>query len=342
MSEIINYLLKVSRKEHLTEDESARAFQIVMNGGANPAQIAALLMAMKMNGETAPEILGAVRAIRSKSTKLSLPEDLRARMVDTCGTGGDGQHTFNISTAVAFVVAGAGVPVAKHGNRSVSSRSGSSDVLSALGVNIQASPEQMRDALVNHGITFLLAPTYHSAMRHVAPVRQDLGMRTLFNIIGPLTNPAGALRQLIGVYDKKWLMPLAEVLLKLGTVHAWLVHGEDGMDEITTTGKTHVVELKDGVIRAFEITPEQFGIPLATPDALKGGAASDNAAALRRLLGGKADAYRDIVVLNAAAALLVAGVVKDIPQGIDKATASIDNGDARKALDALVGATNHV
>ncbi|NDF13227.1 MAG: anthranilate phosphoribosyltransferase [Proteobacteria bacterium] len=340
MAEMFDYLAKVAAKQHLTEDESARAFQIIMNGGATPAQISALLMAMKINGETVPEILGAVRAIRAKASKINVPEEVRTRMIDTCGTGGDGQHTYNISTAVAFIVAGAGVPVAKHGGKSVSSRSGSSDVLTALGVNIHAAPEEMLAALTQKNIAFLFASNYHAAMRHVGPVRQEMGMRTLFNILGPLTNPAGASRQLIGVYDKQWLKPIAEVLAKLGTTQAWIVHGEDGLDEITTTGKTYVVELKEGAIKEFMLDPTVYGIELAKPHDLKGGDAGVNAIAIRQLLGGKTGAYRDIVLLNAAAAFVVAGVAKDIPEGLAKAKDSLDEKKALRALDALVEMTN--
>ena len=261
--------------------------------------------------------------------------------IDTCGTGGDGQHTFNISTAAALVLAGAGLKVAKHGNRAMSSKSGSSDVLSVLGVNLQASPAQQRRSLDQAGIAFLFAPAYHGAMRHVGPVRAEIGFRTVFNLLGPLSNPAGAKRQVMGVYDPRLLEPLAEVLGRLGATRAWTVHGQ-GLDELTTTGETEVAEWKDGAVRRFTVTPEDAGLPRASLDALRGGDAEENAAALRALLDGAKGAYRDIVLLNAAAALVVADRAADLAEGAALAAATIDDGRAAKALADLVEATNTV
>jgi anthranilate phosphoribosyltransferase len=259
--------------------------------------------------------------------------------IDTCGTGGDGQHTFNISTAAALVLAGAGLKVAKHGNRAMSSKSGSSDVLSVLGVNLQASPAQQRRSLDEAGIAFLFAPAYHGAMRHVGPVRAEIGFRTVFNLLGPLSNPAGAKRQVMGVYDPRLLEPLAEVLGRLGATRAWTVHGQ-GLDELTTTGETEVAEWKDGTVRRFTVTPEDAGLPRASLDALRGGDAEENAMALRALLDGDAGAYRDIVLLNAAAALVVADRAADLAEGAALAAAVIDDGRAARALADLVEATN--
>ncbi|MDP3655633.1 MAG: anthranilate phosphoribosyltransferase, partial [Brevundimonas sp.] len=261
--------------------------------------------------------------------------------IDTCGTGGDGQHTFNISTAAALVLAGAGLKVAKHGNRALSSKSGSSDVLSALGVNLAASPAQQRRSLDQAGIAFLFAPAYHGAMRHVGPVRAELGFRTVFNLLGPLSNPAGAKRQVMGVYDPRLLEPLAEVLGRLGATRAWTVHGQ-GLDELTTTGETEVAEWKDGAVRRFTVTPEDAGLPRADLAALRGGDAEENAAALRALLDGATGAYRDIVLLNAAAALVVADRAADLAEGAALAAAVIDDGRASTALADLVEATNTV
>jgi anthranilate phosphoribosyltransferase len=269
----------------------------------------------------------------------SLVLDHGHQVVDTCGTGGDGLNTFNISTASALVVAGGGVKVAKHGTRALSSRSGSSDVLAALGVNIEATLEQSQRALEQAGICFLFAPAYHRAMRHVLPVRAELGFRTIFNLLGPLSNPAGARRQVLGVYDPRLLEPLARVLGMLGAERAWTVHGE-GLDEMTVTGPTQVVEWRDGGVRLFKITPEAVGLSRASIEDLRGGGPAENAQALSDLLDGRAGAYRDIVLLNAAAAFLVADAVETLREGVERAAASIDEGRARAALDRLVEATN--
>jgi anthranilate phosphoribosyltransferase len=290
---------------------------------------------MRLRGETVGEIAACARAMRATSLVL----DHGHQVVDTCGTGGDGLNTFNISTASALVVAGGGVKVAKHGTRALSSRSGSSDVLAALGVNIEATLEQSQRALDEAGICFLFAPAYHRAMRHVLPVRAELGFRTIFNLLGPLSNPAGAKRQVLGVYDPRLLEPLARVLGMLGAERAWTVHGE-GLDEMTVTGATQVVEWREGGVRLFKITPEAVGLLRYSIEDLRGGGPAENARALRDLLDGRAGAYRDVVLLNAAAAFLVADAVETLREGVERAAASIDEGRARGALDRLVEATH--
>lgn len=340
MSEIQRYIHKATERQNLSAEESARAFQIIMSGGATPAQVAALLVALKMKGETPDEITGGVRALRLKAKPFAVEENIKQQLVDTCGTGGDGAGTYNVSTAVALVLAACGVPVAKHGNRAVSSRSGSADVLKALNVNIDASEEVMQKSLKNTGFCFLLAPRHHPAMRHVAPTRQELGMRTIFNLLGPLANPAGVQRQLVGVYQPEWLVPMAEVLKNLGSTSAWVVHGSDGLDELTVTGSSRVAVLKDGNIQTKEIHPEQAGLAVYDAKDLKGGDAEHNAAAVRKLFDGKPGAYRDIVLLNVAAALVVAGVADDLKQGVLRAAEAIDKGAANRTLDAVVAITN--
>ena len=319
----------------LTADEAHAFFAACLRGEPTPAQVAAAVTALRIRGETVEEIAAFATAMREAARTLDHPYDA----IDTCGTGGDGQHTFNISTAAALVLAGAGLKVAKHGNRAMSSRSGSSDVLSVLGVNLQASPAQQRRSLDEAGIAFLFAPAYHGAMRHVGPVRAEIGFRTVFNLLGPLSNPAGARRQVMGVYDPRLLEPLAEVLGRLGATRAWTVHGQ-GLDELTTTGETEVAEWKDGAVRRFTVTPEDAGLPRADLAALRGGDAEENAAALRALLDGSTGAYRDIVLLNAAAALVVADRAADLAEGAALAAAVIDDGRAARALADLVEATN--
>lgn len=321
----------------LTPDEAHAFFAACLRGEPTPAQVAAAVTALRIRGETVEEISAFATAMREAARTLDHPYDA----IDTCGTGGDGQHTFNISTAAALVLAGAGLKVAKHGNRAMSSKSGSSDVLSVLGVNLQAGPAQQRRSLDEAGIAFLFAPAYHGAMRHVGPVRAEIGFRTVFNLLGPLSNPAGAKRQVMGVYDPRLLEPLAEVLGRLGATRAWTVHGQ-GLDELTTTGETEVAEWKDGAVRRFTVTPEDAGLPRASLDALRGGDAEENAAALRALLDGAKGAYRDIVLLNAAAALVVADRAADLAEGAVMAAAVIDDGRAAKALADLVEATNAV
>ena len=319
----------------LSADEAHAFFAACLRGEPTPAQVAAAVTALRIRGETVEEIAAFATAMREAARTLDHPYDA----IDTCGTGGDGQHTFNISTAAALVLAGAGLKVAKHGNRAMSSKSGSSDVLSVLGVNLQASPAQQRRSLDEAGIAFLFAPAYHGAMRHVGPVRAEIGFRTVFNLLGPLSNPAGAKRQVMGVYDPRLLEPLAEVLGRLGATRAWTVHGQ-GLDELTTTGETEVAEWKDGAVRRFTVTPEDAGLPRADLAALRGGDAEENAVALRALLDGAKGAYRDIVLLNAAAALVVAERVADLTEGAAMAAAVIDDGRAGKALADLVEATN--
>jgi anthranilate phosphoribosyltransferase len=321
----------------LSADEAHAFFAACLRGEPTPAQVAAAVTALRIRGETVEEIAAFATAMREAARTLDHPYDA----IDTCGTGGDGQHTFNISTAAALVLAGAGLKVAKHGNRAMSSKSGSSDVLSVLGVNLQASPAQQRRSLDEAGIAFLFAPAYHGAMRHVGPVRAEIGFRTVFNLLGPLSNPAGAKRQVMGVYDPRLLEPLAEVLGRLGATRAWTVHGQ-GLDELTTTGETEVAEWKDGAVRRFTVTPEDAGLPRASIDALRGGDAEENAVALRDLMDGAKGAYRDIVLLNAAAALVVADRAADLAEGAAQAAAVIDDGRAAKALADLVEATNAV
>jgi anthranilate phosphoribosyltransferase len=329
-------IAKVAGGARLSTAEAERAFEIMMSGNATPSQMGGFLMALRVRGETVEEIAGAARAMRAKALKLDAP----LGAIDTCGTGGDASGTFNVSTAAALVVASLGVPVAKHGNRALSSKSGSADVLTALGVNIDADMSLVRQALFEIGIGFLMAPRHHAAMRNVAPTRVELGTRTIFNLLGPLSNPAGAKRQLIGVFAKEWVGPMAEVLMALGTEAAWVVHGSDGIDEITTTGPTHVAELKAGHINRFEITPEDAGLARVKPEQLKGSDAAGNAAALQGVLAGMPGAYRDIVVLNGAAALIVAGKATTLKEGAALAARALDEGLARKTLERLVQITN--
>jgi len=330
-------LAKLADGATLTEEDAEVFFAACLRGEPTPAQVAAAVTAMRLRGETVGEITACARAMRRAAVTLDHPY----QVIDVCGTGGDGTHTFNISTAVALVAAGAGVKVAKHGNRAISSRSGGSDVLAELGVNIAASLEQQRRALDEAGVTFLFAPAHHGAMRHVLPVRQELGFRTIFNLLGPLSNPAGAQRQLMGVYDSRWVEPLARVLGALGAERAWVVHGQ-GLDEMTTTGPTQVAEWRDGAVRLFNVTPEAVGLNgRAALSDLAGGDPKANAEALRELLAGKPGPYRDIVLLNTAAALLVADRVETLRDGVDLAAAAIDDGRAQRALDLLVEATNH-
>jgi anthranilate phosphoribosyltransferase len=336
MSDAFKPLLSKLADGHILSEEDAEAFfSACLRGEPSPAQVAAALTALRMRGETVGEITACARAMRAAATKLDHPY----QVIDTCGTGGDGQHTFNISTAAAIVAAGGGIKVAKHGNRALSSSSGSSDVLSALGVNLGCSMEQSRKALDEAGICFLFAPAHHSAMRHVTPVRAELGFRTVFNLLGPLSNPAGAQRQVLGVYDPRLIEPLAKVLGALGAERAWVVHGS-GLDEITTTGPTQICEWREGQTRLFTVTPEAVGLERVSIDALRGGDPKANAAALTALLAGERGAYRDIVALNAGAAFLVADRVETLREGLDLAFAVIDDGRAREALARLVAATN--
>jgi len=318
----------------LSEDDAGDFFAACLRGEPTPAQVAAALTAMRMRGETVGEITACARAMRRAAVKLDHPYDV----IDVCGTGGDGLHTLNVSTAVAFVAAGGGLKVAKHGNRALSSKSGAADVLSELGVNIAAGGPQQLQALAEAGICFLFAPAHHGAMRHVTPIRAELGYRTIFNLLGPLTNPAQAKRQLLGVFDSRWVEPLARVLGALGAERAWTVHGQ-GMDELTTTGETQVAEWRDGQVRLFRITPEAVGLPRAALADLTGGSPAQNARALKDLLAGQTGAYRDIVLLNAAAAFLVGDRVETLREGVELAGQVIDDGRAAAALERLVEIT---
>lgn len=335
MSEAFKPLLaRLADGATLSEEDADAFFSACLRGEPTPAQIGAAVTAMRLRGETLGEIVACARVMRRMATTLEHPY----QVVDTCGTGGDGLHTFNISTAAAIVAAGGGLKVAKHGTRALSSRSGSSDVLAALGVDIAAGAERQRRALDEAGICFLFAPAHHGAMRHVTPVRAELGFRTIFNLLGPLSNPAGARRQVLGVYDPRLLEPLARALGALGAERAWTVHGA-GLDEMTVTGVTDVAEWREGQVRLFKITPEAVGLPRASLADLVGGSPEDNAAALRRLLDGERSAYRDVVLLNAAAAFLMGDLVETLREGVERAAESIDSGGARRALDGLVRAT---
>ncbi len=315
--------------------EAREAFDLMMTGNATPAQIAGLLMALRVRGETVEEITAGAMAMRERMVGVHAPPGA----IDTCGTGGDASGTHNISTAAALVVAGCGVPVAKHGNRGLSSRSGSSDVLQALGVNIDCDLGLIERAIAEAGVGFMMAPRHHGAMRHVAGPRVELGTRTIFNLLGPLANPAGVRRQIMGVFAPEWVVPLAEVLGRLGSERAWVVHGQ-GLDELTTTGASLVAEWTGRDVRTFEVTPEQAGLPRASVDQLRGGDAADNAAAIRAVLGGEPGALRDAVVLGAAGALVVAGKAADLREGAALAAEAIDTGAAAHALDSLVRITN--
>lgn len=330
-------LEKLHRREDLTVDEAAGAMTEIMDGRAQPAQIAGFLVALGMKGERPSEIVGLARTMRDRSTKLSRSFE---PLFDTCGTGGDRAHTFNVSTVAALVLAACGVRVAKHGNRSVSSRCGSADLFEALGVNIAAPPPVVEQCLEQAGIAFFFAPTFHPSMRHAAPARKDLGIRTAFNLLGPLTNPAGASRQLVGVPRPELTELVARSLAMLGAERAWVVHGADGLDEISTTGYTKVSESRGGAVNTFYVHPADFKLPKAQPTALKGGDASENAAIARRILAGERGAPRDIVLLNAGVSLLIAGVVPSVAEGIARAAAALDDGSTAAVLDRLVTASN--
>ncbi len=327
---------KVATGATLTRDEAAHAFDKMMSGEATPAQMGGLLMALRIRGETVDEITGAVTTMRSKMLRVDAP----ANAIDVVGTGGDAAGSYNISTCAAFIVAGAGIPVAKHGNRALSSKSGAADVLGALGVKIELSPDEIARCVREAGIGFMFAPAHHPAMKHVGSTRVELGTRTIFNLLGPLSNPAGVKRQMVGVFARPWIEPLAHVLAALGTERAWVVHGSDGLDEITTSGPTFVASLEAGKVTSFEVTPEDAGLKRATTADLKGADAGHNAEALRGVLAGKPGPFRDVAILNAAAALVVAGKAKDIKEGAKLAAQSIDSGEAKKRLDKLVSVSN--
>ena len=319
----------------LTSAEATTAFNIILNGEATPSQIGAFLTALRVRGETVDEIAAGVCVMRENALKVKVP----THVLDTCGTGGDGSGSYNISTAVALVAAACGAYVAKHGNRALSSKSGSSEVLEALGVKLALSPAALEQCINDVGIGFLFAPNHHAAMRHVGPTRQELGFRTVFNLLGPLSNPAGANRQLLGVFAKEWVEPLAHVLNKLGSERAWVVHGSDGMDELTTTGPSTVAALRKGKVTVFEVTPEDAGLTRAKAEDLAGGTPAENAAALTALLDGAPGAYRDIVILNTAAALMVCNKAENLQEGAEMAALAIDDGGARAVLGNLVSTT---
>lgn len=335
MPDLKPFLAKVATGESLSREEAQDAFGILMSGEATPSQIGAFLMALRVRGETVAEMTGAVSTMRAKMLRVDAPADA----VDIVGTGGDGAGTYNISTLAAIIAAGAGLTVAKHGNRALSSKSGTADALSALGVNLEIGPNQIARCIREAGIGFMFASMHHAAMRHVGPSRVELGTRTIFNLLGPLSNPAGAKRQLLGVYSPQWLMPIAETLREMGSETVWVVHGQ-GLDEITTTGTTQVVALESGKIREFELSPADFGVAPATLADLKGGDGVANAAALRAVLGGAKNAYRDISLCNAAAALVVAGKAETLKDAMQLATASLESGKASAALDRLVAVSN--
>jgi anthranilate phosphoribosyltransferase len=328
-------LIAAAADRPLAREEADAAFAALFAGEASAVQIAALLVALRVRGETVEEIAAAASQMRAACRRVDAPEGA----IDIVGTGGDGKGTLNISTAAAFVVAGAGVPVAKHGNRNLSSRSGAADVLTASGIDVMRGPEAAERALSEAGICFMMAPMHHPAMKHVMPVRTELGLRTVFNILGPLTNPAGVRRQLTGAYSPDLLRPMAETLRELGTEAAWLVHGDDGTDELSIAGPSRVVTLSDGVIAEREIVPADAGLASHPFEAIRGGTPEENARAFRTLLNGEAGAYRDAVILNAAAALLVAGRAADLREGADLAARSIDAGAARAKLEALAKLT---
>lgn len=335
-AELTRHIQKVSTGAVLSTDEIRSALEIMTDGHASPAQMGAFLMALRVRGETVEEITGAAQMMRAKMKRVAAPPGA----VDIVGTGGDSHGTFNISTASAIVAAGAGLKIAKHGNRRVSSLSGASDVLTELGVKVDAGPDTVARAIADAGVGFLWAPMYHLSMKHWAPIRAELGIRTIFNLLGPISNPAGVTRQVLGVFSREWVEPIAHVLNNLGAEHVWVVHGHDGLDELTTTGATTVAELKDGTVTVFEVTPADAGLTPAKLSDLKGGDAATNASAIRELLAGAKGPFRDIVLLNAAAALIVGGKAASLTDGVALAIHAIESGAARAALAKLVDITN--
>jgi anthranilate phosphoribosyltransferase len=336
MSDRLKPLIAAAVDRPLSRDEAETAFAILFDGEATPSQIGGFLMTLRTRGETVGEYAAAAAVMRAKCRKVHAPEGA----MDIVGTGGDGKGTLNISTATAFVVAGAGVPVAKHGNRNLSSKSGAADALTQLGVNVMVGPEVVEKALKEAGIGFMMAPMHHPAIAHVMPTRAELGTRTIFNILGPLTNPAGVKRQLTGAFSRAMIRPMAETLAALGSEAAWLVHGEDGTDELSIAGRTHVAALKHGVVEEFEVHPEDAGLPVHPFEAILGGTPQENGAAFRALLDGARSAYRDAVLLNAAAALLVAGRASSLKAGVEQAAESLDSGAARQKVEALARITS--
>jgi len=329
-------IAKVAAGATLTRSEAESAFNAMLSGEVTPSQMGGFLMGLRVRGETVEEITGAVAAMRAKMVSVEAPADA----MDIVGTGGDGSGSLNVSTLAAIITAACGVTVAKHGNRAASSRAGAADTLGALGVKIGLTPEGVERCLDKAGIAFMMAPTHHASMRNVGPTRTELGTRTLFNILGPLSNPAGVKRQLVGVFSAAWLEPMAEVLRNFGSERVWVTHGLDGLDEITITGPTKVVELKGGKLHAFELTPEAAGLARAAPEALKGGEPAHNAIALKKVLDGAEGAYRDIALMNAGAALVIAGKAGSIKDGVAMGDAAIRTGAARHTLDRLIAASN--
>jgi len=328
MDDLRPFIAKVANGEPLTSQEARDAFDVMMSGNATPSQIGGFLMAIRVRGETVDEITGAVTVMREKMTRVKAPEGA----IDIVGTGGDNSGSYNVSTCAAFIACGAGATVAKHGNRSLSSKSGSAEALAELGFDLDAKPDTIGRCIAEGGLGFMFAPMHHAAMRHVGPSRVELGTRTIFNLLGPLSNPAGVKRQVVGVFAPEWVEPLAHVLKALGSEHVWVVYG-DGLDELTTAGTTEIAELKNGTISTFSLTPEEIGLPRVGIADLKGGEPKANAHALREVLDGAKNAYRDIACLNAAAGLVVAGLATDLSQGLEQAFASIDGGKAKAVAE---------
>jgi anthranilate phosphoribosyltransferase len=336
MDDLKSIIGKVATGATLSREEAASAFDSMMSGEATPSQMGALLMALRVRGETVDEITGAVSVMRAKMLRVDAP----AEAVDIVGTGGDGSGSVNVSTCTSFIVAGAGVPVAKHGNRALSSRSGAADVLASLGVKIDLTPDQVGRCVREAGIGFMFAPVHHPAMKNVGPTRVELATRTIFNLLGPLSNPAGVKRQMVGVFSRQWVEPLAQVLKNLGSEAAWVVHGSDGLDEITLTGPTFVAALDHGTIRTFEVSPEEVELARCGSDGLKGGDAAANAVALQSVLDGMPSPYRDVALLNAAATFVVAGRAKNLKEGVAIGRESLDSGAAAARLKQLVAVSN--
>lgn len=331
MSALHTCLQALSKRQHPSADDISGAFDLLMEGEAGEAEIGGFLIGLAAVGETPEDLAIGAQSLRKRMKGITAPDGA----IDTCGTGGDAKGTYNISTAAAIVAAGAGAKVAKHGNRAASSKSGSAEVLAALGVSLEATPEQVTRAVNEAGVGFLFAPAHHSAVRHVGGARKALRSRTIFNLLGPLANPGGAKRQLLGVFDARWQVPVAKALDALGCEFAWVVHGSDGLDEITTTGETRIVQLDAGEISEFTLTPQAAGLATASIDDLVGGTPEENADAMRAVLDGAPGAYRDIVLLNAGAALIVAGMASDIADGVSKAAEALDSGAAKTALDRM-------
>ncbi len=336
MDDFKPFIAKVATGASLSREEARDAFDTILSGEVTNAQSAAFLMALRVRGETIDEIAGAVGAMRGKMMSVKAPADA----IDIVGTGGDSSGSYNVSTLASIITAACGVPVAKHGNRAASSRSGAADVLTALGVKVGLDPAGTERSIREAGVGFMFAPTHHASMRHVAPVRTELGTRTIFNLLGPLSNPAGVKRQLVGAFSETWLEPMVKVLASLGSTRVWAVHGSDGLDEITTTGPTRVVSLENGKIESFSISPADIGLALAKPEDLRGGTPEQNAAALNAVLGGEKTAFRDIAAFNAAAGLLIAGKAGDLKDGLAQATAALDSGKAKAVLAKLIAVSN--